>query len=129
MEKMTNMLRLDDKSGFTDESAHDNFKCDECRSEFHKPLLARVASHGGVQVYYACPRCLTKVNDVEEHRSKERSAPSFSVESVKAPSVVKSGSSGGKCGHFVGYLKQRGRDNPIPDECLTCDKMIECMVR
>jgi hypothetical protein len=33
-----------------------------------------------------------------------------------------------KCTHFLGYLKKRSKEAPIPDECLTCDKMIECMV-
>jgi hypothetical protein len=33
------------------------------------------------------------------------------------------------CGHFPGYLGKRSKDMPIPEECLTCSKMIECMVR
>lgn len=32
-----------------------------------------------------------------------------------------------KCGHFLGYLKKRPKNTPIPDECLTCSKMIECL--
>jgi hypothetical protein len=32
-----------------------------------------------------------------------------------------------KCTHFLGYLKKRPKDMSFPDECLTCDKMIECL--
>jgi hypothetical protein len=32
-----------------------------------------------------------------------------------------------KCQHFLGYLKRRPKDTPIPDECLTCGRMVECL--
>lgn len=130
MEKSVSSLRIEDRSSFMGEHehSHDIFKCDGCRNEFHKPLLATVASRGGVQIYYACPRCLTKVDGVEEHKSREEKDASFLVESVRKPSVGKSEAEA-QCKHFVGYLKKREKDAPIPDECLTCDKMIECLVR
>ena len=31
------------------------------------------------------------------------------------------------CQHELGYLKKRDRGSPIPDECLICVKMIDCM--
>ena len=31
------------------------------------------------------------------------------------------------CAHHLGYLKRRPKNTPIPEECLTCSKMIECM--
>jgi hypothetical protein len=34
-----------------------------------------------------------------------------------------------ECNHFFGYLKTRPKDVSIPDECLTCNKMIDCLVR
>ena len=33
------------------------------------------------------------------------------------------------CPHYVGYLSKRPRGTPIPEECLTCPKMIECTLR
>ena len=30
------------------------------------------------------------------------------------------------CAHYLGYLKKRG-NTPIPEACLTCSKMIDCM--
>lgn len=128
MEKSLGSLRMEDKNIYVVEHAHDSFRCDGCRSEFHKPLLATVSSHGRVQIYYACPRCLTKVDDVEEHRSRENREDSFSVEPIKKAGGAKAEVEV-RCHHFVGYLKKRAKDAPIPDECLTCNRMIECMVR
>ena len=127
MEKSSSMLKLEAHS----HSEHDGFKCDECDVSFVKPLLATVRARGGNETYYACPRCLSKVKDAEE---SEEGEDSVAVEKVKRfVASVKSEDAGVKgdvkCGHFMGYLKKRSRDMSIPDECLTCDKMIECMAR
>jgi DNA-directed RNA polymerase subunit RPC12/RpoP len=100
-----------------------NYKCDECGEDFLKPLLTTLSSSGHSQIYYACPRCLTKVNVVthqheeqhEEHRNEPRKPTTLEEEF--------------KCQHFFGYLKKRPKDMPVPDACLTCDKMVECLVR
>jgi hypothetical protein len=34
----------------------------------------------------------------------------------------------GKCGHFFGYLGKRQKSTPFPDECLTCARMVECLL-
>jgi hypothetical protein len=31
-----------------------------------------------------------------------------------------------KCPYHFGYLKKLPKDSPIPDECLSCPRMIEC---
>jgi hypothetical protein len=32
------------------------------------------------------------------------------------------------CPHHVGYLKKRSKDEGVPDSCLTCPKILQCMV-
>ena len=32
------------------------------------------------------------------------------------------------CAHHFGYLKKRPKDTPIPEACLTCKKMIQCLI-
>jgi hypothetical protein len=32
-----------------------------------------------------------------------------------------------KCSHEFGYLKKRPKGASIPDECLVCQKMIQCL--
>jgi hypothetical protein len=106
---------------------HDDLTCDECGENFQRPLLATLCSSGQTQKYYACPRCLTEVTmpgvreDREDHRTA--SAPARGVERAE-PKLDEV-----KCGHFFGYLKRRPKDSPVPEDCLTCGKMIECMIK
>jgi len=32
------------------------------------------------------------------------------------------------CQRYFGFLSQRSKGTPIPEECLTCEKMLDCMV-
>lgn len=32
-----------------------------------------------------------------------------------------------KCSYGFGHLAKRDKNTPIPDECLSCSKMLECM--
>jgi hypothetical protein len=32
------------------------------------------------------------------------------------------------CQHYFGFLSQRPKGTPIPEECLTCEKMLDCLV-
>lgn len=104
-----------------------SFRCAECNGAFQKPLLATLMSGKGAEKYYACPRCLSKV-DYVEHGRRERSVEVSASRTSVEPTAEKQ-SDKGDCKHFLGYLKKRPKDAPIPDECLTCDRMIECMIR
>ncbi len=102
-------------------------KCQECGKEFETPLLAKISSRGFVQqTYYACPRCLTRVPESRKQRTERSEAATPMKEVNRTQAKVEE--SGG-CQHFFGYLKQRPKDTSIPEDCLTCDKMIECMIR
>ncbi len=107
-------------------SRHDSLTCDGCGENFEKPILATIISGGPSRTYYACPRCLTKVGDVKPTKNER------SEGEEKTPMVVfrknKEGESDeARCGHFLGYLRKRPKNMPIPDDCLTCSKMIECL--
>lgn len=102
----------------------DGLTCGECGEVFQKPILATVSAGDLYKTYYACPRCLTKVKEASFPKTEEEDekvvvqSQDISKECEKA---------GGKCKHFFGFLKKRPKNMPIPDECLTCDKMIECL--
>ncbi len=95
-----------------------DFVCNECGGTFEKPILATVSCDGQVQEYYACPCCMTRINN-------ERKNITISEEDVKKPSAKFENNV--ECKHFFGYLKTRPKEAPIPDECLTCGRMIECL--
>jgi len=91
------------------------------------------------ETYYACPFCFSRldVEDMGEHLEHSHgSAVGVSASSVKASSA-NSGKSGGKkaptafsnCSNEFGYLNSRPKDSAIPDECLTCPKILQCMVK
>ena len=125
MQKSLSSLKVEDENYFAKESQI-SFKCNGCNGAFQKPILATVSSHGSSQTYYACPRCLSKISDVKQHENEEDEETSISVGKVKKVSVEKHEDTV-ECKHFLGYLKKRPKDTPFPDECLTCDKMIECL--
>jgi DNA-directed RNA polymerase subunit RPC12/RpoP len=108
-----------------DEENQALFRCGECDETFSKPILATVFSHGQAQTYYACPRCLTKVAE-QKRSSKSEKETSPLIEKVKKATATEEDNV--KCTHFLGYLKKRPKNTPIPDECLTCGKMVECLI-
>jgi len=95
-----------------------DFICNECGGSLGNLILATVSCNGHMQEYYACPRCMTRIKE-------ERKNVTISEEDVKKPSAKFENSV--ECKHFLGYLKTRSKDAPIPDDCLTCGKMIECL--
>jgi DNA-directed RNA polymerase subunit RPC12/RpoP len=125
MQKSLSSLKVEDENYFSKESQI-SFRCNECSGAFQKPILATISSQGSVQTYYACPRCLSKISDVKQHTHEGDEETSISVEKVRKV-VLEKHEDDVECKHFLGYLKKRAKDTPFPDECLTCDKMIECL--
>ena len=50
--------------------------------------------------YYACPHCMTKI---EEEQKKG-------------------------CQYWFGYLNQKAKGEPMPEGCVECEKVVECML-
>jgi DNA-directed RNA polymerase subunit RPC12/RpoP len=124
MQREQDLLKLDE--GDCPSKPHDkDFTCDECGRTFQKPILARVSTSGQTQTYYACPRCMAKVQgsreSVKEKEEKE------SVPAVEPTKLTAEPEGAEKCEHFLGYLNKHQKNTPFPDECLTCAKMVECM--
>jgi len=97
--------------------------CGGCGKSYRKPILATVSSPGHVQTYQACPHCMTKVRDANPPKNENIKATILS----KAPSTQTAPGLDGKCGQFFGYLNKRTKGTPVPERCLTCEKMVECL--
>jgi|GEM_PF-690821 DNA-directed RNA polymerase subunit RPC12/RpoP len=125
MEKTTTLMKMQSESSQVGGNLS-HFKCERCGEEFQTPLLATVFSTYSAQRYFACPRCLTKVDLTKESRTEEKIVEQPSIrEKAELKEMPKLDDA--KCNHFLGYLKRRPKDAPIPDDCLTCEKMIECL--
>ena len=106
--------------------------CNLCGEEYEQPVLAELHSGNIIEEYYACPRCLTKVGEVEHEHEKRADAEEIeeenevpmeevpAVESAKPDDVP-------PCPYHLGYLRKRDKAAPIPEGCFTCTKMIECL--
>jgi DNA-directed RNA polymerase subunit RPC12/RpoP len=106
--------------------------CAHCGEEFQQPLLAELHSGSIIEEYYACPRCLTKVGEVEHERraeAEEAEAEEAAPVEEDAPiiEVAKAEERQQSCPFYVGYLRKREKGSPIPEGCFTCSKMIECI--
>ena len=115
----------------------------ECGRSFNEPIELSVShADGSPETYRACPYCFSQVSlgdrAVKRKRSPSRElkkrpseTPPSALKEVltvlkeSAEEIEKSVPVG--CVHFSGYLKTRPRDTPIPDECLTCAEIIECI--
>jgi hypothetical protein len=113
-----------------------NSECNVCGEEFEKPLRASVFSGSEISEYYACPRCLSEVmcenkeEWVADHETPDKlllSEEKVQEISLKAAEFNRENRSETTCERELGYLKKRPRDTAIPDQCLICASMIDCM--
>jgi len=113
-----------------------------------------ILSTSPAEQYYACPHCFIKLDEDAKndenitqestpsppaHPSLEKVLDVISTQPqkeekkkkeeppVKPPEKGEKGPSG--CPHHFGYLANRPKDVPIPQECLTCPKIVDCMLR
>lgn len=107
--------------------------CAKCGEKFDQPLLTELHSEGIIEEYYACPRCLSKVGEIdyEKRREVEETVkePDLPVEETETVETLETTEPELKlsCSYKLGYLKKREKNSPIPDSCFTCSKMIECL--
>lgn len=129
MEKSTSSLKFEVDSHLFPE-AHATSKCSTCNEEFEAPLFAVISSGYLLEEYYACPRCLSRVGSAEHNKAvetDEAEEKEEKVEKIQELKIEDKREDTVACAHHLGYLKRRPKSTPIPEECLTCTKMIECM--
>ena len=111
-------------------SSNSEKSCDNCGTNFKKPLFATIYSGEALKEYYACPRCLSKIIDVniqKKDKIKQLNFPKTEGAKPKTPKVENPKESIPGCKNTIGFLKRKPKDTPIPEECFICNKMIDCM--
>ena len=102
----------------------------KCGRAVSEPVRLTNLSRGSkVETYYACPYCFSKLNIDEVSENYD-----FGVKkgkTVRKDADVKPDKpfKASECTHHMGYLKNRPPNATIPDECLTCSKILQCMVQ
>lgn len=98
--------------------------CVHCGRVVSEPVwLTDLSCKPREETYYACPFCFSRVEIDEvlgESASASRDKSDGKVGGDKKVAVA-------ECLHKFGYLKSRSKGSEIPDECLTCPKILQCM--
>jgi hypothetical protein len=99
-----------------------------CGKVFDNPLKTLKIHQGLEEHYKACPYCLTEITITEmegENPPEETlSEPIFSnYESSKKEEKDFT------CAHYAGYMSEKEHRLQIPEECMVCKDVIDCMNR
>lgn len=71
----------------------------KCNRTFNNPIFVENLSSEETISYSGCPYCLTRITETRT-----------------------------SCMHHFGYLSKSSRGKDIPEECITCEKVVECML-
>lgn len=106
-----------------------------CARDFTNPIIVQDLSSKNKASYYACPYCFAEVAtkkslEVNEEEQTQRTKSTIvrqTIEQLKEVKPPQQPPEIQKCPHHLGYLKQRSKDENIPEECMTCKKLLECL--
>jgi hypothetical protein len=107
-----------------------------CKKSFAVPLKALNLQQTPAEPYFACPFCLTKIKTdrsaqplqvLEEPQLLENQPKKVETEIKDDP--VKKNEKSADCRHHPGYLSERSSKEQIPDECMVCKDIVECMLK
>lgn len=119
-----------------------SFTCSnpECERVFDNPIIVQDLSSTDKSSYYACPYCLTEIvvegTSHGEDKKVKRKRKGTKIEETKAEPLKEESVKPSdelflkehECPYYFGYLNQRSKGEEIPEECLTCKKIVQCML-
>jgi len=101
-----------------------------CAKVFTKPLRALNLQQDSEGPYDACPYCLTEIPPdnglmvtCDEPKETEAEEKEYTEEQAEIPEKPS------ECGYHLGYLSERSPKEKIPDECMMCKDIVECMLK
>ncbi len=107
---------------------------ERCGRSFESPVWLTDLSRKPQAKYYACPYCFSKMDDADLDVADPLHSEGYELptkdtlkKNVKASNHVDAERIA-DCPHSLGYLKSRGKSEGVPDGCLTCPKILQCMV-
>lgn len=111
---------------------HSSNNCNACGRQYENSIQVTNLSTNPLQTYNACPFCFTKLSGLID---KEKLEVTIEKPMEKLDPLLKTSSKGkldtkkdADCPQYLGYLKKRPKNAPIPDTCLTCEKMVQCIL-
>lgn len=102
-----------------------------CGRVFNRPIRVLNLQQASQEPYDACPYCLTKIMPIE-HKvtvTVEEVKETVAEEPVPAEEHVETREKSDGCSYYLGYLSERSSKDKIPDECMMCKDIVECMLK
>jgi hypothetical protein len=103
-----------------------------CRKTFTVPLKTLNLQQTPQDPYSSCPFCLTKIERINKPLKTEESLlevqPKINQNNLEIKRV-KHSEKPAACTYHLGYLSERTSKQQIPDDCLVCKDIVECMLR
>lgn len=102
-----------------------------CKTTFTTPLKTLNLQEKPTEPYFACPFCLTKIENLPI-KNQQREATKQNEEAKEAKSGQQSKKpveSNAACRFHLGYLSERTNKEQIPDDCLVCKDIVDCMLK
>jgi hypothetical protein len=112
-----------------------NFTCKNpsCKKTFTTPLKTLNLQENTTEPYYACPFCLTKIEEAtlsnQEPSTDRAEQKSQALEVLEQTKSVKNSDKPLACKYYLGYLSEREQKDKIPDDCLLCKNIVDCMLK
>lgn len=111
-----------------------------CGKVFNNPLKAENVGTRKGQRYEACPYCLTELTiDASSQAAENESKPFIQsvgrdetdreIETSPTEPKIAQPVPSAQCTHQLGYLSKRTSKGQIPDECMMCSSIVQCMLR
>jgi hypothetical protein len=106
-----------------------------CKKNFTTPLKTLNLQQNPTEPYFTCPYCLTKIEteliaeEKKEEISLEKALPPKVDNGESEAKPIKNDDKAAVCQHHIGYLSERTGNEQIPDDCLVCKDIVDCMLR
>ena len=122
----------------------------KCHRKIEEPILLSNLSTTPAEQYYACSHCLMKLENArndEDITQESKHYPPLHLLHEKVTGEIFSAPKPQKkeelqvrrleekekdpvdCPHNFGYLGSRAEGTPIPQECLICPRIVDCMLK
>ena len=102
--------------------------CEACGRIFLNSIQLTNHSATPMETYNACPFCFAKQQDLRLEQSEVKISTTSESEEIPLSTIDDSNTKQTDCPHKFGYLKTRPKNTSVPDDCLTCPKMIQCLL-
>ncbi len=97
-----------------------------CGKVFSEPLTTLNLQRSSKEKYSACPYCLTEITIIDT----ESTNPPEKIDAKIAILEEKPNQNQEKitdCSHYFGYMSIQEHKKQMPEECMVCSQLIDCM--